>query len=84
MEDEAQSPETPAAFLDALGDSLKGKEGFDVALADILKAHILKVAPAKNAVALAKDAGIAVTEAGAAFPYRKDPGDTHIRIAPAR
>lgn len=56
MEDEAQSPETPAAFLDALGDSLKGKEGFDVALADILKAHILKVAPAKNAVALAKDA----------------------------
>ena len=38
---------------------------------------------AKRTVALAKDAGIAVTEAGAAFPYRKDPGDTHIRIAPS-
>lgn len=38
---------------------------------------------AKRTVALAKDAGIAVTEAGAAFPYRKDPDDTHIRIAPS-
>ncbi len=28
---------------------------------------------AKRTVALAKDAGIAVTEAGASFPYRKDP-----------
>lgn len=38
---------------------------------------------AKRTVALAKDAGIAVTEAGAAFPYRKDPDDKHIRIAPS-
>jgi len=37
---------------------------------------------AKRTVALAKDAGIAVTEAGASFPYRKDPSDTNIRIAP--
>ncbi|WP_459983731.1 PLP-dependent aminotransferase family protein, partial [Mycobacterium avium] len=37
---------------------------------------------AKRTVALAKDAGIAVTEAGASFPYRKDPNDTNIRIAP--
>ncbi|MGN6334544.1 aminotransferase class I/II-fold pyridoxal phosphate-dependent enzyme [Mycobacterium sp.] len=37
---------------------------------------------AKRTVALAKDAGIAVTEAGASFPYRKDPKDTNIRIAP--
>ncbi|OFJ50547.1 aminotransferase class I/II-fold pyridoxal phosphate-dependent enzyme [Mycolicibacterium grossiae] len=37
---------------------------------------------AKRTVALAKDAGIAVTEAGASFPYRKDPEDTNIRIAP--
>ena len=37
---------------------------------------------AKRTVALAKDAGIAVTEAGASFPYRKDPEDKNIRIAP--
>ncbi|HEY3994430.1 MAG TPA: aminotransferase class I/II-fold pyridoxal phosphate-dependent enzyme [Mycobacterium sp.] len=37
---------------------------------------------ARRTVALAKDAGIAVTEAGASFPYRKDPDDTNIRIAP--
>ncbi len=35
---------------------MKGKEGVDVGLADILKTHILKVAPAQNAVAQAKDA----------------------------
>ncbi|MGY4647778.1 DNA-binding transcriptional MocR family regulator [Mycobacterium sp. URHB0021] len=37
---------------------------------------------ARRTVALAKDAGIAVTEAGSAFPYRKDPDDKNIRIAP--
>ena len=38
---------------------------------------------ARRTVALAKDAGIAVTEAGASFPARKDPEDTNIRIAPS-
>jgi DNA-binding transcriptional MocR family regulator len=37
---------------------------------------------ARRTVALAKDAGIAVTEAGSSFPYRKDPEDKNIRIAP--
>jgi DNA-binding transcriptional MocR family regulator len=37
---------------------------------------------AKRTVALAKDAGIAVTAAGASFPYGKDPEDKNIRIAP--
>lgn len=38
---------------------------------------------AKRTVALAKDAGIAVTAAGASFPYGKDLDDTNIRIAPS-
>lgn len=37
---------------------------------------------AKRTVSLAKEAGIAVTEAGASFPYRNDPEDKNIRIAP--
>jgi DNA-binding transcriptional MocR family regulator len=37
---------------------------------------------ARRTIALAKDAGIAVTEAGSAFPYRKDPENKNIRIAP--
>jgi DNA-binding transcriptional MocR family regulator len=38
---------------------------------------------ARRTVALAKDAGIAVTQAGASFPYGKDPDDINIRIAPS-
>lgn len=38
---------------------------------------------AKRTIALAKEAGIAVTAAGAAFPYGKDPDDKNIRIAPS-
>lgn len=39
---------------------------------------------ARRTISLAKDAGIAVTEAGAAFPpYRKDPEDKNVRIAPS-
>lgn len=38
---------------------------------------------AKRTISLAKDAGIAVTAAGAAFPYGKDPEDKNIRIAPS-
>ncbi len=38
---------------------------------------------AKRTVALAKDAGIAVTAAGASFPYGEDADDTNIRIAPS-
>jgi DNA-binding transcriptional MocR family regulator len=37
---------------------------------------------ASRVVALAKQAGIAMTGAGAAFPYGKDPRDRNIRIAP--
>lgn len=37
---------------------------------------------AKRVVALARDAGLVVTPAGAPFPYGKDPDDSVIRIAP--
>ncbi|NYE62326.1 DNA-binding transcriptional MocR family regulator [Duganella sp. 1224] len=38
---------------------------------------------AKRTVALAREAGITLTPAGAAFPYGVDPKDSHIRIAPS-
>lgn len=38
---------------------------------------------ASRAIALARDAGIAVTPAGAPYPYGNDPHDSTIRIAPS-
>ncbi len=37
---------------------------------------------AKEVVALAGNAGVVMTGAGATFPYKKDPADRNIRIAP--
>lgn len=56
VEEKAKTVDTPDVFLIALGESLKGKEGVDVGMADILKTHILKAAPSQNAVTQAKDA----------------------------
>jgi DNA-binding transcriptional MocR family regulator len=38
---------------------------------------------ASRVITLAKEAGIALTPAGSAFPYSKDPDDRNIRLAPS-
>ena len=39
---------------------------------------------ASKVVQLAKEAGVALTPAGATYPFGKDPNDRNIRISPTR
>lgn len=68
MATEATPTDTPEAFLKALGENLKENEGADVALADILKTHILKAVSAQNAVTQAKAAILKLASERASLP----------------
>lgn len=75
MEDKTETGDTPDVFLTALGESLKVKEGVDVGMADILRTHILKAAPAQNAVTQAKDAILKLASERANPPEPEVPND---------
>ena len=71
MNDEVAPLETPDAFLKALGESIRSKEGIDTDLATILTMHILTADPALNAVAEAKDAIVKLASERADLPKRE-------------
>jgi hypothetical protein len=73
VEDKAETADTSDKFLIALGEILKGQEGVDVGMADILRTHILKAAPAQNAVTQAKEAILKLAS------ERANPPETAVR-----
>ena len=71
-----------AAVERILGDRLTGHATWTTPLGGYFVSLTAPTGTATRAVDLAKAAGIAVTPAGAAFPYGDDPHDAMIRIAP--
>ena len=68
MVDAEQQQETPASFLNGVGENLQKTEGADTDLAKILSAHILTVPAGADAVAKAKKAIVALAESRAKPP----------------
>ena len=73
MEGQENPTETPDAFLTGLADRLSAKEDVDADLTNILKLHLLKSAPAQDAVAQAKAAILTLASKRAAPPEVEQP-----------
>lgn len=65
MINENESQENPDVFLSKLGENLQKEEGVDAHLTEILCKHILTTAPAKDAIAVAKNAIVKLAESRA-------------------
>lgn len=68
--------------LEVLERRLAGTCSWTVPLGGYFISLEVPAGTASAAIALAAEAGIAITPAGSAFPYRHDPADSNIRIAP--
>lgn len=61
----------------------RGVGGYSSPLGGYFVAYRAESGCAKRTVALCKEAGVVLTEAGATHPYGRDPEDSYIRIAPS-
>jgi len=66
-----------------LNEELKGLAQWDIPRGGYFMSIDLPEGTAQRTVALAKDAGVAFTPAGSTYPYKKDPRDANLRIAPS-
>jgi hypothetical protein len=72
--DKAETGDSPADFLAQLSTALLAHEGVDSELAEILKTHILAIAPATDCVTKAKAAISALAKKRAAPPEPAENG----------
>lgn len=72
-----------AAVMDILAQELTGIASWQQPRGGYFVSVDLPKGTAKRTVALAKEAGVVFTPAGATFPYKKDPNDSNLRIAPS-